>query len=175
MIHRIDSRFFVADDGRIIFRAGTHYVVVPEPDLGLVRRRNMQANALGVTAVVLSNFGWPAAYWRPWWLGVGIAIWGAAYLWVGRWARERYAEATDPTVARDVRRAVDRNLGPSVGQNMVAGLFALLAFIGALLQSKPRSPWLGFLLVALTHLHGAFRSLRRLNDTDAESYADITR
>ena len=175
VIHRIDSRFFVADDGRIIFRAGTHYVVVPEPDLGLVRRRNMQANTCGVIAVVVSNVGWPAAYWRPWWLAVGIAMWVAAYLWVGRWVRERYADATDPTIARDVRAAVDRTLGPAVGNDIVAGVFGLIAFIAALLQNRPRSPWLLFLLVALTHLHGAFRNMRRLNETDAESTAGVTR
>lgn len=176
MIHRIDSRFFVSDDGRIIFRAGKQYVVVPEQDLGLVRRRNMQANALGVIAVIASNFGWPQAYWRPWWLAVGIAIWVAAYLWVGRWVRERYSEATDPLLVDEVRKAVDRSIGATgAGNQLASGLFALFALTFAFLQDKPRSPWLLFLLIALSHFHGAFRRLRRLNETEAESYPNVTR
>lgn len=175
MVHRIDSRFFIADDGRIIFRTGQHYVAVPESDLGLVRRRNMQANALGVVAVIASNVGWPVEYWRPWWLAVGTGVWVAAYLWVGRWARERYADATDPAIAREIRQAVDRNLGPSAANSFVIGAFGLVAVIATLLQDTPRSPWLLFLLLAATHLHGAFRSLRRLNETEADPRAHVTR
>jgi hypothetical protein len=135
----------------------------------------MQANVLGVIAVIASNFGWPQAYWRPWWLAVGIAIWVVAYLWVGRWVCERYSESVDPLLAHEVRTAVDRSIGATgAGNQLASGVFALFAVAFAL-RDKPRSPWLLFLLIALTHFHGAFRRLRRLNETEAESSPNVTR
>lgn len=176
MIHRIDTRFLIAEDGRILFRTGGQFVVVPEADLWLVRRRNMQANAIGIAAVVLSNVGWPQTYWRPWWLAVGLGIWFAAYLWVGRWARERYGPTTDPMIAQEIRRAIDRSDPRSIGSEIAAGLLlALLAFAAVLVQDKPRSPWILFLVIAMTHFHGAFKRLRRLNETEPESPATVSR
>jgi hypothetical protein len=174
MIRRIDSRFFIADDGRLIFRTLRRFVVIPEPDLGLVRRRNFQANAFGVFAVIVSNIGWPAAYWRPWWLLVGIGVWAAAFLLVGRWARERYPEAGGLVDARELRTAIARADTRTVGSDVLAGTIALLSTILAVVAPRPHSPAVMFLVTALLHFTGAFRRRKSASDIEADAVPPST-
>jgi hypothetical protein len=169
MIHRIDSRFLIADDGRLIFRTLRHFVVIPESDLGLVRRRNFQANAFGVFAVILSNIGWPATYWRPWWLLVGIAAWIGAFLMVGRWARERYPETSGLVDAGELRAAISRADTRTVSSDAFAGVVALLSTTLAVAAPRPHSPAVLFLLTAVLHFTGAFRRRKRTSEIEAES------
>jgi hypothetical protein len=173
MITRVDSRFFVADDGRLIFRTGRAFVVIPEADLWLVRRRKFQANAVGACTVILSNIGWPTAYWRPWWLLVGIGVWAAAFLWVGRWARERYPEVNGVMDARELQDAIRRADTRTVGSDLFAGVIALLMATLALIDHTPRSPAVLFLLPTLAHFTGAFRRWKRESETDARPYANV--
>ena len=169
MIRRIDSRFFIADDGRLYFRTLRHFVVIPEADLGLVRRRNFQANALGIAAVIVSNIGWPSAYWRPWWLAVGVGVWVAGYLAVGRWVRERYPEADGFTDQRELRTALRRADPRTVGSDVLSGMLGVLSALIGLTDHKPRSPFVLLLLLTLLHFTGAFRRWKRASDVDAEA------
>jgi len=168
MIRRVDSRFFITDDGRLIFRTLRHFVVIPESDLGLVRRRNFQANALGVVAVILSNIGWPQTYWRPWWLAIGIGVWIAAYVTVSRWVRERYLEA-DFANQRELRSAIDRGDPRTIGSDVLSALFALLSALIGLTDPKPRSPFVLLLLLSLLQFTGAFWRWKRASRVDSEA------
>ena len=169
MIRRVDSRFLITDDGRLIFRTLRHYVLIPESDLGLVRRRNFPANALGVAAVVLSNIGWPRAYWRPSWLAIGIGVWVVAYLAVNRWVRERYPDADGVLDLRELRMAIDRADPRSVGSDVLSAVFGLLSAVIGLTDHKPRSPFVLLLVLTLLHFTGAFRRWKRAGELDSQA------
>ena len=169
MIRRVDNRFFITDDGRLIFRTLRHFVVIPESDLGLVRRRNFQANALGVVAVILSNIGWPQAYWRPSWLAAGIGVWIAAYLTVGRWVRERYPAADGFADQRELRNAIDRADPRTVGSDVLSAVFGLLSALIGLTDHKPRSPFVLLLVLTLLHFTGALRRWKRASEVDSQA------
>ena len=106
-MHAVDSRFFVADDGRIVFRTWQRIVYIPEPDLERVRRRNMWANVIGFAAVAFES-RLSKTIWHAWWGLVGCGDPGRRVFEVGRWARERYGDATSPAMEKDIRLALRR-------------------------------------------------------------------
>ena len=171
-MHVVDSRFLIDDDGRIVFRTWNAYVVIPEADLRLVRRRNFQANLLGAVALLASNIGWPQAYWRPWWLAVGAAVWAALYLQVGRWARERYGAATDPRIGMEVRAALARSGVEPPMWATVAWSVLSLALLAASLTARHSNSMRSYLFIAaLAHLFGLFRRRGRI-ESGGQSNAD---
>jgi hypothetical protein len=176
MIHGVDSRFFIADDGRIIFRAGRTAVVIPEPDLALVRRRNAQAIVVGVVSVLASLVGWPQAYWRVWWIAIGFGVAVAAKLAVSRWVRERYGSSGDPIVAEEIRAAQLRQTNPeSLGMSIVSGGLAVVMLVSAILSGRPRGFSAVLLVLYVAQGFGATRRLRQMEQTDQEPYPNITR
>jgi hypothetical protein len=159
-MHAVDSRFFVADDGRIVFRTWQRFVYIPEPDLERVRRRNMWANVIGFAAVAFSNLGYPRQYWHAWWGLVGVAIWVAAYFEVGRWARERYGDATSPAMEKDIRLALRRaGRGPNPSYEIAMGLIALVLMGINLVSGAPRPASTALLLGFVGNLFGAYRGV----------------
>ncbi|HEX4568696.1 MAG TPA: hypothetical protein VH138_18820 [Vicinamibacterales bacterium] len=135
MIRRVDSRFFITDDRRLI----------------------------------LSNVGWAPAYWRSWWLAVGIGVWLAAYLAVGRWVRERYPDADGFADQRELRSAIDRANPRTVGSDVLSAVFGLLSALIGLTDHKPRSPFVLLLLLTLLHFTGAFRRWQRASEVDSQA------
>lgn len=176
MIHGVDGRFFIGDDGRIIYRSWGRAVVIPEPDLSLVRRRNAQATALGVVAILASMVGWPQAYWRVWWIAIGFGIAVAANLLVSRWVAERYGASDDPTLSKEIVAARLRHTSP--GQIVSSIVMAVLSF-GLILFGiyTGRAGSSSVFLLGVYAAHGLIgvQRLRKVEQVAAESYPYITR
>jgi phage shock protein PspC (stress-responsive transcriptional regulator) len=175
MVHGVDGRFFVSDDGRIIFRSWGRAVVIPEPDLSLVRRRNAQAIAFGVVAVLASMVGWPQAYWRVWWIAIGFGIAVAANLLVSRWVAERYGSG-DPTLAAEIRAAQLRQTSPGrIGSDIAMAVLGAGVVLIGIYTGRPVRASSFLLLGYVAHGFLGVRRLRQVHQLDAESYPQITR
>lgn len=142
----------------------------------LVRRRNGQATALGVVAVLASMVGWPQAYWRVWWIAIGFGIAVAANLLVSRWVAERYGASGDPTLASEIEAARLRQTSPGqIGSDIAMAVLGAGVVLAGIYSGRPGRASSFLLLGYIANgLWGAQR-FRKVQRAGRESSANVTR